>query len=126
MRSFDSQQLQLSFSALKPWITAFLVIWLVGALGLGWLIKSFLFLLLFLLLVPVLLLGVGRWWLSRNLVQQPCPVCGYELTGLSIVETRCPSCNEVLEIKDKAFVRPTSPGTIDVDVVDVTAQSVDD
>ena len=126
MRSFDSQQLQLSFNALKPWIITFLVIWLVGALGLGWLIKSFLFLLLLLMLMPVLLLVVGQWWLSRNLIQQPCPVCGFELTGLSVVETQCPSCGEILKIKDKTFVRTTSPGTIDVEVVDVTAQSIDD
>ncbi len=126
MRSFNSQQLLLSFNALKPWIIAFFAIWLVGALGLGWLIKSFLFLLLFLMLLPVLLLAVGQWWLSRNLIQQPCPVCNYELTGLSVVETRCPSCGEVLKIKDKTFVRATSPSTIDVEVVDVTAQTIDE
>ena len=59
MRSFDSQQIRLSFNALKPLIIAFLLIWLVGALGLGWLIKSFLFLMLFLMLAPVLLF-IGR------------------------------------------------------------------
>lgn len=126
MRSFDSQQLRLSFNALKPWVITFLAIWLIGALGLGWLIKSFLFLLLLLMLLPVLLIVIGQWWLSRNLIQQPCPVCGYELTGLSVVETRCPSCGEVLNVKDKSFVRATSPGTIDVEVVDVTSQTVED
>lgn len=126
MRSFDSQQALLSFNAFKPLIITFLVIWLVGALGLGWLIKSFFLLILCLMLVPVLLLIGGRWWLSRNLIQQPCPVCSYELTGLSVVETRCPSCGEVLEIKNKTFQRVSSPGTVDVDVVDVTAQSVED
>ncbi len=126
MRSFDSQQALLSFNAFKPLIITFLLIWLVAALGLGWLIKSLLYLILFLMLAPVVLLIVGRWWLSRNLIQQPCPVCGYELTGLSVVETRCPSCGEVLEIKNKSFQRVTSPGTIDVEVVDVTAQAIDD
>ena len=126
MRSFDSQKALLSFNTFKPLIITFLVIWLVGALGLGWLIKSFLFLILLLMLAPVVLLVVGRWWLSRNLIQQPCPVCSYELTGLSVVETRCPSCGEVLEIKNKAFQRVSSPGTIDVEVVDVTAQALED
>ena len=126
MRSFNSQQLLLGVNALKPWIISFLAIWLIGALGLGWLVKSFLFLLLFLMLVPVLLVVFGQWWLSRNLVQQPCPVCGYELTGISVLETRCPNCSEVLNIKDKSFVRATSPGTIDVEVVDVTAQSIEE
>lgn len=126
MRSFDSQQALLSFNAFKPLIITFLVIWLVGALGLGWLIKSFFLLILCLMLVPVLLLIGGRWWLSRNLIQQPCPVCSYELTGLSVVETRCPRCGEVLEIKNKTFQRVSSPGTVDVDVVDVTAQAVED
>lgn len=126
MRSFDSQQALLSFNAFKPLIITFLLIWLVAALGLGWLIKSLLYLILFLMLAPVVLLILGRWWLSRNLIQQPCPVCGYELTGLSVVETRCPSCGEVLEIKNKSFQRVTSPGTIDVEVVDVTAQAIDD
>ena len=53
-------------------------------------------------------------------------MCGYELTGLSVVETRCPSCGEVLEIKNKTFQRVSSPGTIDVEVVDVTAQALED
>jgi predicted RNA-binding Zn-ribbon protein involved in translation (DUF1610 family) len=126
MRSFDSQQALLSFNAFKPLIITFLLIWLVAALGLGWLIKSLLYLILFLMLAPVVLLIAGRWWLSRNLIQQPCPICGYELTGLSVVETRCPSCGEVLEIKNKSFQRVTSPGTIDVEGVDVTAQAIDD
>ena len=126
MRSFDSQQAMLSFNAFKPWIIAFLVVWVFGALGLGWLIKSFFYLLLILMMLPVVLFLVGRWWLSRNLIQQPCPVCGYELTGISVVETQCPSCGERLEIKNKSFQRISTPGTIDVEVVDVTAQSLDD
>lgn len=126
MRSFDSQQVMLSFNAFKPWIIALLFVWVIGALGLGWLIKSFFYLLLILMMLPVILFIAGRWWLSRNLIQQPCPVCGYELTGISVVETQCPSCGERLEIKNKTFQRMSTPGTIDVEVVDVTAQSVDE
>ena len=127
MRSFDSQQLRLSFNALKPWIMTFLVIWLVGAFGIRLADPFFsIFATIFDDATRAATANGGRWWLSRNLIQQPCPVCGYSLTGLSVVETRCPSCGEVLKIKDKNFVRATSPGTIDVEVVDVTAQSVED
>ncbi len=126
MRSFDSQQALLSFNAFKPWIIGLLVVWVLGTVGLGWLVKSFFYLLLILMMLPVVLFLAGRWWLSRNIIQQPCPVCNYELTGISIVETQCPSCGERLEIKNKSFQRISSPGTIDVEVVVVTAQSVDE
>ncbi|MCM1984512.1 hypothetical protein [Lyngbya confervoides] len=126
MRAFDSQSFRASFQALRPWILTFGIIWLLGTLGLGWLVKSFVFLILLLLLAPMILLIIGRWWLSRNVIQAPCPVCGFQLTGLSVSPTRCPSCNEVLEVKDRQFQRVATPGTIDVEVVDVTAQAMDE
>ncbi len=126
MGSFNSQRLILGLNAIRPWLIAMGLIWMLGAVGLGWLVKSFVFLMFFLLLIPVLLFIAGRWWLSRNLIQEPCPVCGTEVMGLSTMTTQCPSCQSPLEIKSGHFQRVTPPGTIDVEVVDVTAQALED
>lgn len=126
MSSFDSQRLILGLNAIRPWLIAIGLVWLLGAVGLGWLVKSFVFLLILLMLAPLLLFVGVRWWLSRNLVNEPCPVCGFQLTGLSTLTTRCPNCNESLEIESGHFQRVTPPGTIDVEVVDVTAQAMED
>jgi predicted RNA-binding Zn-ribbon protein involved in translation (DUF1610 family) len=106
---------------LRPWIIAIAFIWLLGSLGLGWIVKSLVFLLVLVLLAPVVLFFGARWWLSRNLIQAPCPVCGFELTGLSTMNLQCPSCNESLVVRDRQFHRMSSPGTIDVEAVDLEA-----
>lgn len=114
---------QLSFSRLSGWLTIFLFIWLLGAVGLGWLVNSFLILMGLLLLAPAIAFVWFRWWLQRNLVQSQCPVCSYELAALNRTQLQCPSCGELLKVEQGRLNRLTPPGTIDVQAVEVAASS---
>lgn len=115
-----------SLSDVKYWLTFVVIIWLLGSIGLGWLVKSFFIIMGLILAAPVVVFFGFRWWLQRNLVQEQCPVCHYEFTGLNQTQLRCPSCSEPIKVENRHFRRLTPPGTVDVDVVEVAAQSVDD
>jgi len=116
---------QFNFSRLTGWLTFFLFIWLLGAVGLGWLVNSFLILVGLLFLAPVVAFVWFRWWLQRNLVQAQCPVCNYELTALNRTQLQCPNCNELLKVEQGKLNRLTPPGTIDVQAVEVSVISED-
>ncbi len=115
-----------NLAAIRPWLIAITVIWLLGFIGLGWLVKSFFVLIALILLTPVVVFLGLRWWLQRNLTQDQCPVCDYEFVGLNQTQTRCPNCNEPLQIEDRQFQRLTPPGTIEVNAVEVAAQTLED
>jgi hypothetical protein len=121
-----SNQIQLNFSGLGCWLTLIGVVWLLGAVGLGWVVKSLAVLVVLVLAAPVLgFLGL-RFWLRRNLVQGACPVCSAELTGIKGAETTCLSCGTSLRVEADGFSRLTEAGTIDVtavDVIDITAET---
>lgn len=117
---------QFNFTNLSRWLTLFAVIWLLGSIGLGWLVNSFLILIGLLVLAPVLAFVWFRWWLQRNLIQNQCPVCQYEFTGLNRTQMQCPSCGELLKVEQGKFHRLTPAGTIDVQAVEIPAQSVED
>jgi hypothetical protein len=102
------------------------IAWLLAALGLGWLVKSFLVLMGLLILAPVIAVIGFRWWIKRNIVQDACPVCQYEFAGFNGAEVQCPNCNEPLQVDDGKFRRLTPAGTIDVDAVEVSAQVLED
>jgi hypothetical protein len=53
MNQIPPQSFSLSWQTIKPWLTTIVVIWLLGFVGLGWLVKSFLFLIGFFTIVPV-------------------------------------------------------------------------
>jgi predicted RNA-binding Zn-ribbon protein involved in translation (DUF1610 family) len=116
----------INFSQLARWLTILAVIWLLGSLGLGWLVNSFLILVGLLLLTPVLAFAGFRWWLQRNLVQDQCPVCRHEFTGLNQTQLKCPNCGEPLKVEQSQFNRLTPPGTIDVQAVEVPSKSVEE
>lgn len=117
---------QVRWQVLRPWIVTLAVIWVLGSVGLGWLVKSFLFLIGLMVITPILgFLGL-RWWVRRTLVQDACPVCQYEFSALNNTQTRCPNCGEALTVENQRFQRPVSAGTIDVQAVEVTAQVVED
>jgi hypothetical protein len=120
------KSLQFSLSGLWFWLTILAVIWLLGSIGLGWLVKSVLILVGLLLIAPVVAFFVFRWWLQRNLVEGQCPVCGYEMTGVNGIEIRCPSCSEPLKIEKGQFERITPPGTVDIDAVEVSVKQIED
>ena len=122
--SFRSWQFNLS--GLRFWLVLFAVIWLLGAIGLGWLVKSVFILLGLLILTPILGFLGFRWWLKRNLVVDQCPVCHYESAGINGTEMRCPSCGEPLHIEKNHFQRVTPPGTVDVQAIDVSVKQIED
>lgn len=124
MNSNGFNQVRLSFPGLGCWLTLIAGAWLLGAVGLGWLVKSVLVLILLLTLAPIVGFIVFRWWLQRNLVQAECPVCSFNLTGLNNTESICPSCGTALKAEDGRFKRTTPAGTIEVDVVEVSSETL--
>ena len=117
---------QFNLAGLRFWIILFTVIWLLGAIGLGWLVKSFFILIALLILAPVIAFLGLRWWLQRNLVMDQCPVCGFESAGINSTEMRCPNCSEPLRIEKGHFYRLTPPGTVDVEAIDVSVKQLED
>jgi len=117
--------LQLNLSGAGCWLTLLATFLLVGTVGLGFVVKSILFLIGLLLILPVIgWLGL-RWWLDRNLIKDECPVCGYNFTAVNQTQCQCPSCGETLKIEQGHFVRFNPPGTIDVEAVDVSVKQIE-
>ena len=101
--------------------------WLLGAIGLGWLVKFSLILVGLVIGVPIVGFFVLKWWLTKNVVEGDCPVCGAELTGIKGTQIPCNNCGEPLQVGVGGFTRSVQDGTIDVtavDVLDVTAVDV--
>ena len=122
------KMLQATLSGLGNWLIFFGVLWLLSAAGLGWLVNGLAVVLLVLLVVPVIAVLVGAWWLRRNTAMAECPVCGFEMAGVENMSLGCPSCGEALKMQQGQFERVTPPGTVevtDVTVVDVTTVDVE-
>ncbi len=117
---------QLNLSNVRPWLFTLGLIWLLGSVGLGWLVNSFLILFTILSLAPVVAFLGFRWWLSRNLVTDNCPVCRYESSGLNNSQLQCPNCGEQLMVQNGHFKRFTPEGTIDVKAVEVSARAIEE
>ncbi len=124
MNQPEFRQFQFNLSGIGCWLVLLGGIWLLGAVGLGWLVKSLAVLVLLIMLAPVLIFVGLRFWLRRNLVQANCPVCSAPLTGIRGAETLCPSCGTPLQAGANGFQRLTEEGTIDVTAVDITVDSV--
>ncbi len=116
----------IQLSGLNFWLTIFAIVWLLGAIGLGWLVKSILIILALLLIAPVVGVLAFRWWLKRNLVEDKCPVCSTSLAGVEGMKLACPNCGEPLMVDDGKFQRITPPGTVDVNAVEVSAKQLED
>jgi hypothetical protein len=117
---------QVNLSNLRPWLTLLAVMWLLGSLGLGWLVNSLLIIVGLLSLAPILAFFGFRLWLQHNLVTDSCPVCSYEFTGLNNTQLQCPNCREPLSVQKGHFHRFTPEGTIDVTAVEVQSQTLED
>lgn len=120
------KQLQLQLPSLNSILFFVLLAWVLGAIGLGGLIKSLLVVIVILAVLPIGAVLLTQWWVKRNLIQAACPSCGFELTGVKEMALQCPNCGEQLSVFDGKFVRQAQSGTIDVNVVDVDAVSVVD
>lgn len=120
------QILQYDFSVAGCGLTIIALALIASSIGLGWIVNSFLFLFVLALVAPVLIFWSAQWWLRRKLVQDNCPVCNYQFTSFKNTEFQCPNCNEPLQITGNSFARITPPGTIDVDAVEVSVQSLEE
>ena len=107
-------------SGLRFWLVTIAIIWLISSIGLWWLVQSIFILIGILLLLPILAFVGFQIWLRRNLTNGNCPVCNQALIGINNQKMQCTSCGEALVVENKAFHRITPPGTVDVDVVDVS------
>ena len=121
-----SPKISLNLSGISNWLIILGIAWLLGSIGLGWVVNSILILISLLLVVPAIAFVGLRWWLNRNLIQDSCPVCRYEFTGLNQTQCQCPNCSEPLKIEQGHFHRLTPPGTIDVTAVEVSARQLED
>lgn len=107
-------------SGFRFWIILLVIVWLISSIGLGWIVKSLFLLIGIFLLLPIIAVIGFQIWLRRSLCNGHCPVCDQTLIGLNNQNVQCTNCGEALVIKDKLFQRMTPPGTVDVDVVDVS------
>jgi predicted RNA-binding Zn-ribbon protein involved in translation (DUF1610 family) len=122
--SLKSFQFQLA--NLRPWLTMFAVVWLLGSLGLGWLVNSLLIIVGLIFLVPIIGFFGFRWWLQQNLITDKCPACGFEFPGLKNTQLQCQNCGEVLLVQDNHFQRVAPEGTIDVKAVEIPTNVLED
>ncbi|MGB7441576.1 MAG: hypothetical protein WA919_10945 [Coleofasciculaceae cyanobacterium] len=126
MNQDNSKLLQFNLSGLGCWLTILTTFFLLGAVGLGWIVNGFLILIGLIVISPVIGFLAFRWWLKRNLVEDQCPVCAYEFTGFNQTECQCPNCGTPLKAENGHFFRLTPPGTIDVDAVEVAVKQIKD
>ncbi len=117
---------QLNFSNFGCSLTAIALIWLLITIGAGWLVKSLFVLMGLLILAPIVGFFAFRWWLKRNLVQENCPICNYPLAGFNQAALQCPSCGEALTVTHGHIERPTPPGTVDVEAIEVPTKLLED
>lgn len=120
------RNIQLNLSNLRPWLVLLAIVWLLGVLGLGWLVNSLLIIVALLFLVPIIAFFGFRWWLQTNLVTDKCPICSYEFTGLNHSQLQCPNCGEQLSVQQGHFRRFAPEGTIDVPAVEVKARPTEE
>lgn len=116
----QGKNLQFNLSGVGCWLTVIGVVWLLGAVGLGWLVKSIAVLFVLLLITPVIAFFGFQWWLRRNLVEGPCPVCEVPLASLRDRNTTCLNCGTPLVTTADGFRRNTPEGTVEVSAVDIT------
>jgi hypothetical protein len=117
-------QLQGRFPGLGCWLFILGTIWLLGAIGIGGIIKSIFALVLFVVLAPVLAFLALQFWIKRNLVSGSCPVCEQSLTGLKNSKMPCLNCGTELSVTAEGFDRFATDGIIDIQAVDVQAVDV--
>ncbi len=118
--------IQLKLPSLMPWLILLGLVLLSGTTAFKWLADGFLILLAIVIILPIVGWFGLQWWLRRNVVEAPCPVCGYEFTGFQGANCVCPSCNEPLQVEQGQFKRFTPAGTIDVEAVEVMGKSLED
>ena len=119
-QNFSNRIVNIRNSRFGCLLTLVVVGLLLGSVGLKWVVNGVLIFFVLITVIPIVGFWILRWWLRKNLVQDSCPVCNYALTGLNNTELRCSNCGELLEVEAGQFLRQTPPGTIDVEVIDIS------
>ncbi len=117
-------QLQVRFPSLGCWLFILVALWLIGAIGIGSILKVTFALILFIFLAPVLAFLALQFWIRRNLVNGNCPVCEQSLAGLKNSKMPCPNCGTELSVTSEGFERFAAEGIIDIQAVDVQSNTV--
>lgn len=125
-QNFQRKILNINDSGLGCLLTLVIISLLLSAIGLQWVVNSFLIFIALLLITPILLIWGFRWWLKRNLVEDNCPVCSYNFTGFNNTDCRCPNCGEILTVESGKFIRDIPDGTIEVKAVQISSQSLEE
>ena len=125
-QNFQTKIVNLSDSGIGCFLSLIIIGLLLSAVGLKWVINSFLILICLLIITPILVVWGFRWWLKRNLVEDNCPVCNYHFIGFNNNNCSCPNCGERLEVKLGVFHRITPEGTIDIYAVEVSSRLIED
>ncbi|MEM7590489.1 MAG: hypothetical protein AAF383_03020 [Cyanobacteria bacterium P01_A01_bin.83] len=118
--------LQLNLPGIGCWSTTILTIFILTSVGLGWFVNGLIIFIGLLLISPIIAFWGFQWWLKRKLLLAQCPVCSYEFTGFKNTQFNCPNCGESLKVEAGSFSRMTPPGTIDVDAVEVSVQTIEE
>ena len=119
-QNFSNRIINISDSGFGCLLTLVVLSLLLGSAGLQWVVNGVLIFIALVTITPIIGFWIFRWWLKQNLVEDNCPVCNYTLTGFNNTDCRCPNCGELLQVQAGKFIRETPPGTIDVEVVDVS------
>jgi hypothetical protein len=97
-------------------------VWLVLSGNVSFIFDSFIFILLFVTVVPVVALFGFRWWVASQMVEGLCPNCGNAVNGMRGKSFQCMNCGQVVKGEGKddfSWGTEPSSATIDVDAVDV-------
>jgi endogenous inhibitor of DNA gyrase (YacG/DUF329 family) len=98
------------------WLTTLFIFWAIGAIGLGWIVKSLFILIGLAIALPIAAFIGLQWWATSKILTAECPICSHTFTATKGSQFNCPSCGEPLEAHKDQFKRITPPGTIDIDV----------
>jgi hypothetical protein len=98
------------------------LVWLVLTGRIGFIFDSFLFLFIFISVVPVLGLFAFRWWVSMQVVKGSCPNCGAAVTGLRNQPFQCMKCGQQVSGDESGFSWDAEPSNA---TIDIDAKSID-
>ncbi len=122
----QSKAIAFNGSGLGCWLTVIGLAYLLGVVGLGWIVQSLLMIALLVIITPVIGFFGFRWWLRHNLVSAPCPVCSAPVSGLKNRSTTCLNCGTPLSFQGEYLQRATPEGTVEVSAVDITGDDPTD
>ena len=125
-QDFQNKILSVNESGLGCLLTLVIASFVLGSIGLQWVINGVLIFIGLLIISPIIAILGFRWWVKKNVIEDQCPVCNYSFTGLNNSECRCPNCGELLKVENRKFIREIPSGTIEVKAVEIADNLLDD